>query len=144
MLFKMSANEKTLFEILKMRQNICQFNKSLEKYLETQQISNNLCESFQTSEDLNKFRANNCVDFKMCKTIVRKEDIKRKLQEDKEKNSSINGLSQHLKNAKLKCDFNECNKSYKTKQSLTVHQRLHTGIKFVCIYGLNVNTELYR
>ncbi len=72
----MSANEKTLFEILKMRQNICQFNKWLEKYLETQQISNNLCESFQTSEGLNKFRANKCIDFKMCKISVRSNTFK--------------------------------------------------------------------
>jgi uncharacterized Zn-finger protein len=111
MLSKISTNEKTLFEILKIRQNIWKYKKYQIIYV------------------------------KVSKRV--KVSIKSESQE-KERNSFINGLSHHLKNGKFKCDYNECNKSYKTKESLKVHQRLDTGIKFFCIWPQCKYGTIYR
>jgi hypothetical protein len=45
-----------------------------------------------------------------------------------------NNFPHESKGEKFKCEYNECDRSYKYERSLKLHQRIHLGIIFSCVW----------
>ncbi len=113
---KKNANKYSV--ILQMQRNIRDFNEKFEQIIKTS------CNLFSKSECLNKVCIDFCDDFEMCKSVITEELSETKKGQKLERNSLEN----------FKCNFDDCNKSYKTRDSLTMHPNIHSGIIFECVW----------
>jgi hypothetical protein len=157
LLLKISKNLKVLSQISELRQNISQLNVFFKKKFE------NLCKF----EDMNEIFEQNQINFNSCKIVVEKinEITNRKINIYEENNKKtdlfkcvwpqcryVSKQKHHLKThvfshsekINFECDFNGCKKSFKNKNNLRNHKKIHFGKMFACVWPLCKFQTKYR
>jgi uncharacterized Zn-finger protein len=126
---KIESNLKKMLDIIKSSQNICEMNKFLGHEF------NILNEFSEMSKSFNKFEANKYEkNFKFCKISATEEEFVNKSEEIYGKKYLKTKSSINKNEENFKCNFKECHKSYKYRKKLKEHQKIHSGIKYSCVW----------
>ncbi|CAG2103194.1 unnamed protein product, partial [Medioppia subpectinata] len=123
---------KSLCEIIDKIQCILNTNNSV------------LCEAIEC-ENNDYFSINQTIDCNSCKIsdkmlnnchiITKSDDHLHCFPQAKNHNHLIGQESFDLHTKQFKCDFNNCNKSYKQKCHLNRHKNIHLNVRFICDFN---------